>query len=75
VRQTHNDVHTDVFPFLLGNAQGLQISGGSQMIGLDPSTGVTVGHILCYLSFHYCPSKILLDILIHLVGSQMDIIS
>jgi hypothetical protein len=72
VRQTHNEVHADVFPFPLGNAQGLQVSGECQIIGLDSSTGVTLGYILCYLSLHPCPPKILLQILIHLVGSRMD---
>jgi hypothetical protein len=42
------------------------------MIGLDSSTSITFGHILCYLSLHSCPLEILLQILIHLVGSQMD---
>jgi hypothetical protein len=42
------------------------------MIGLDSSTGVTFRHILCYLSLHPCPPEILLQILIHVVGSQMD---
>jgi hypothetical protein len=67
--QTHNEVHAHVFLFPLGNAQWLQVSDGSQMIGLDSSTGVTLKHILCYLSLHSCPQKILLQILIHLVGS------
>jgi hypothetical protein len=39
------------------------------MIGLDSLTGVTFGHILCYLSLHSHPPEILLQILIHLVGS------
>jgi hypothetical protein len=34
--------------------------------------GVTLGYILCYLSLHPCPPKFLLQILTHLVGSQMD---
>jgi hypothetical protein len=72
VRQTHNEVHTDVFPFSHGNAQGSQIFGESQMILLDSSTGVTFGHILCYLSLHPRPLDILLEIMIHLVGSWMD---
>jgi hypothetical protein len=70
--QSYNEVHTDVFPFPLGNTQGLLVSGGSQMISLDSSTCVTFGHILHYLSLHSCPLEILLHILIHLVGSRMD---
>jgi hypothetical protein len=42
------------------------------MFGLDSLTGVTFGHILCYLSLHSCPPEILLQILIHLIGSWMD---
>jgi hypothetical protein len=71
-RQTHNEVHADVFPFPPGNAQGLQVSGGPQMIGLDPLIGVTLGHIFYYLSLHSCSPKFLLQILIHFVGSRMN---
>jgi hypothetical protein len=42
------------------------------MISLDSSTGVTLEHILCYLSLHSRPPEIFLQILIHLIGSQMD---
>jgi hypothetical protein len=42
------------------------------MIGLDSSTHVTFRHILHYLSLHSCPQEILLQVLVHLVGSQMD---
>jgi hypothetical protein len=70
--QTHNEVHEDVFPFPLENAQGLQISGWSQMNGLDSSTRVTFWHILCNFSLHSCPLETLLKALIHLVGSWMD---
>jgi hypothetical protein len=42
------------------------------MIGLDPSIGVTFGHILYYLSLHSCPPEILLQISIHLIGSRMN---
>jgi hypothetical protein len=71
-RQTHNEIHADVFPFPLRNTQGLQVSDGSQMIDLDSLIGVTLRHILCYLSLHPGPPKNFLQILIHLVGSQMD---
>jgi hypothetical protein len=42
------------------------------MVGLDSSTGVAFGHILCYLSFYSYPLEIFLQILIHLVGPQMN---
>ena len=72
VRQTHNEVHVDVFPFPLGNVQGLQISDGSQMIGLDPSTGVTIRHILCYLLLHSHPQKLLPWVMIHLSAPKIN---
>jgi hypothetical protein len=40
--QTHDEVHADVFSLPLGNAQRLQIFNWPQMIGLDPSTHVTL---------------------------------
>jgi hypothetical protein len=42
------------------------------MTGLDSSTGVTFKYILCYLPLHSRSLEILLQILIHLVGSWMD---
>jgi hypothetical protein len=42
------------------------------MISLDPSTGVTLGHILYYLSLHSRPPEIFLQISIHLVSLRMD---
>jgi hypothetical protein len=71
-RQTHDEVHADVLPFSLGNTQGLQVFGGSQMICFDSSAGVTLWHILGYFSLHSCPPEILLQILVHLVGSRMN---
>jgi hypothetical protein len=69
VRQTHNEVHIDVFPFSLENAQRLQIFSWPQMMGLDTSTRVTLGHILLNFSLHSCPPEVLLQVLMHLVGS------
>jgi hypothetical protein len=42
------------------------------MIGLDSSIGVTFGYILRRLSLPPHPPEILLQILIHLIGSRMD---
>jgi hypothetical protein len=42
------------------------------MVSFDPPTGVTLGHILCYLSLHSYLSENLLQILIYLVGSLMN---
>jgi hypothetical protein len=58
--QTHNEVHADVFSFPFGNAQGLQVFGGSQMVSFDPPTSVTLEHIICYLSLHSYLLEILL---------------
>jgi hypothetical protein len=44
-RQTHNEIHADVFPFPGRNIQRLQQSGRSHMIGLDPSTHVAFYNI------------------------------
>jgi hypothetical protein len=70
--QTNNEVHTYVLSFLFEDAQGVQISGGPQMIDFDSSTCVTFGHILRYLSLHSCPPETLLQVLIYLVCSQVD---
>jgi hypothetical protein len=42
------------------------------MICFDPSTGVTLWHISCYFSLYSCPPEIFLQILVHLIGSQMN---
>jgi hypothetical protein len=42
------------------------------MIGLNSSTGVTLGHIFRYLSLHSYAPEVLLQVLIHLVCLRMD---
>jgi hypothetical protein len=42
------------------------------MIGLDSSSCVRFSHILRHLLLHSHPPEILLQVLIHFVGSQMD---
>jgi hypothetical protein len=39
------------------------------MTGLDFLTRVTLGHILLNFSLHSCPPEVLLQVLMHLVGS------
>jgi hypothetical protein len=75
VRQTNDELHAYVFPLRVGNAQGLQISSWPQMIGLDPSTRVTLCHISCDFPLHSHPPEILLQVLIHFVGSRVDRVS
>jgi hypothetical protein len=74
-RQTHNEVHADIFPLPLGNAQRLQASSWPQMIGLDPSARVTLRHISCNFPLYSRPPEVLLQVLIHLVGSWVDRVS
>jgi hypothetical protein len=68
-RQTHDEVHAYVFPLPLRNAQRLQISSWPQM------TRVTLWHISCDFPLHSRPPEILLQILIHFVGSGVDEVS
>jgi hypothetical protein len=75
VRQTHNEVHADVFLFPLWNTQGLQISSRPQMISLYSSTHVALEHILHNFCIHSCPPEALLQVFIHLVGFGMDRVS
>jgi hypothetical protein len=42
------------------------------VIGLDSSTGVTLGHVLRYFSLHSRPPEILSQVLVHLVRPWMD---
>jgi hypothetical protein len=45
------------------------------MISLDPSTHVTLRHISCNFPLHSGPPEVLLQVLIHLVGSWVDRVS
>jgi hypothetical protein len=68
-RQTHNEIHTDVFPFLGGNTHRLQQSYMPHMISLDPSTRVTFCNIVSSLVFHTGPPELCLQIMIHLCNA------
>jgi hypothetical protein len=56
-RQTHNEIHTDVFPFLGRNTLRLQQSRMPHMISLDPSTRVAFYNITSNLTFHTGPPE------------------
>jgi hypothetical protein len=71
-RQTHNEVHVDVFPFLGMNTQRLQQSDRSHMISLDPSTHVAFCNIASGLILHLSPPKLHLQIKIHLCAAGVD---
>jgi hypothetical protein len=59
-RQAHNEIHTDIFPFLGRNTQRLQQSSWPHMINLDPSTRVTFCNIASSLMLHMGPPELCL---------------
>jgi hypothetical protein len=59
-RQTHIEIHTDVFLFPGRNTQRLQQSLMPHMISLDPSTHVAFRNIASSLMFHTGPPKLCL---------------
>jgi hypothetical protein len=71
-RQTHNEIHIDVFPFPGRNIQRLQQSRMPHMINLDPSTRVAFCNIVSSLTFHTGPPELCLQIMIHLCAAWVD---
>jgi hypothetical protein len=71
-RQTHNEIHTDVFPFPGRNTQRLQQSCMPHMISLDCSTRVAFRNIAYSLTFHMGPPELCLQIMIHLCAACVD---
>jgi hypothetical protein len=71
-RQTHNEIHTDVFPFPDRNTRRLQQSHMPQMISLDPSTCVAFRNIASSLASHTGPPELRLQIMIHLCAAWVD---
>jgi hypothetical protein len=59
-RQTHNEIHTDVFSFPDRNTQRLQQSRMPYMISLDPSIRVAFRNIASSLAFHTGPPELCL---------------
>jgi hypothetical protein len=58
--QVHNEIYTDVFPFLGRNTQMLQQSSKPHMISLDPSTRVAFCNIASNLTLHTDPLELCL---------------
>jgi hypothetical protein len=58
-RQTHDEIHIDVFPLPGRSVQWLQQTGRSEMICLDPSTSVTFCNKASSVMLHSCPLKLL----------------
>jgi hypothetical protein len=71
-RQTHNEIHTDIFPFPGRNIQRLQQSRRPHMISLDPSTRVAFCNIASSLVFHTGTPELCLQIMIHLCAAWLD---
>jgi hypothetical protein len=71
-RQTHNEIHTDVFPFPGRNTQRLQQSRMPHMISLGPLTCVAFRNIVSSLTFHMGPPELCLQIMIHLCAAWVD---
>jgi hypothetical protein len=71
-RQTHNEIHIDVFPFPGRNIQRLQQSSRPHMISLDPSTCVAFHNITSSLTLHMGPPVLCLQIMIHLCAAWVD---
>jgi hypothetical protein len=70
--QTHNEIHTDVFPFPGTNTQRLQQSSMYHTISLDPSTHVALHNIVSRLALHTGPPELCLQNMIHLCATRVD---
>jgi hypothetical protein len=71
-RQTHNEIHANVFPFLGRNIQRLQQSGRSHMASLVPSTCVAFCNIVSNLVLHSSPPELCFQIMMHLHATRVD---
>jgi hypothetical protein len=74
-RQSHNEIHSNLFPLPLKYLQRLQHSSGSFMLILDSLTGDANGNILDNISLHSISLIGCLDIMVHLIPSRMNGIS
>jgi hypothetical protein len=71
-RQTHNEIHTDVFPFPGRNTQRLHQSNMPHMISLNPSARVAFHNIASSLALHTSPPELCLQTMIHLCVARVD---
>jgi hypothetical protein len=71
-RQTHNEIHADIFQFPSRNIQRLQQSGRTHMIGLDRSAHVAFCNIASSLALHLSPLELRFWIMIHLCAIRVD---
>jgi hypothetical protein len=71
-RQTHNEIHVDVFPFTRRNIQRLQQFGRPHVITLDPSARVAFCNIVSGLVLHSSLPELCFQIMIHLCAARVD---
>jgi hypothetical protein len=69
-RWSHNEIHTDVFPFSSRNTKRLQQFSRPHMINLDPSTRVALCNIASSLALHTGAPELCLQNMIHLCATQ-----
>jgi hypothetical protein len=74
-RQTHNEIHSNLFPFILEYLQGLQQSSGLLMLGLDSMIGVAKSNILGNIYLYSVPPIGCHEIVVHLIPSWVNGIS
>jgi hypothetical protein len=71
-RQTHVEIHTDIFPFPGMNIQRLRQSGRPQTIVLNPLICVALCHIASSLALHSSPPELQFQIMVHLRAAGVD---
>jgi hypothetical protein len=71
-RQTHDEIHTDVFPLPSRSIQQLQQASRLQMICLDPLTSVTFYYIVSCLMLHSCPLELRFQVMIHFGAARVN---
>jgi hypothetical protein len=71
-RQTHNEIHADVFPFPGRDIQRVHLFDRSHMIGLDSLTRVAFCNIASSLVLNSSTPELHLQIMIHLHATRVD---
>jgi hypothetical protein len=74
-RQSHDKILSNLFPLPLGYLQGLQQSSRSLMLGFDSLTCIAKSNILGNISLNSIPPMGCLEIMVHLIASQVNQIS
>jgi hypothetical protein len=74
-RQSHDKIHSYLYPLPLGYLQGLQDLSGSLMLRLDSLIGVSNSNILSNISLHSILPIGCIEVLVHLIPSWTNGIS